>query len=89
MSSKTSKISIDEIARIFSKSHSLYIGGEIGIFPSPQDIFSKGHFPECDVIRGVGERRDMNHVNVEDRKHRSHPSGIQQYRVGYRKTLEK
>jgi len=36
----------------------------------PPDIFSKGHFPVCDVIRGeeggVGERKDMKHVNMVD-----------------------
>ena len=49
----------------------------LGIFHSPPDIFSKGHFPECDVIKGGvggckyglwgggGENKDMKRVNSE------------------------
>ena len=27
---------------------------KLGFLLSPPDIFSKGHFPECDVIKGGG-----------------------------------
>ena len=30
------------------------LGPDLEIFPSPPDIFSNGHFPECDVIGGEG-----------------------------------
>ena len=93
---ETCFMSIDEIVRIFSKSQSLYRGGEFGIFqvpieaykearnssksqdleklvifPSPPDIFSKGHFPECNVIgRGSrntswGGRREKRHKTCQ------------------------
>ena len=47
----------------------------LGFFPSPPDIFSKGHFPNVTSSRegvakyqlgGVGENKDMKHVNMKE-----------------------
>ena len=41
---ETCFMSIDEMARIFSKSQSPYKGGQIGIFPSPRAYIEGGGY---------------------------------------------
>ena len=51
---ETGFMSSDEIARIFSKSQSPYIGGEIGIFPSPR-AYIEGERPEFFQVPKIEE----------------------------------
>jgi len=38
---------------MYSQILKLPLGPDLKFFSSPSNIFSNGHFPECDVIRGV------------------------------------
>jgi len=51
---ETCSMSIDEIARIFSKSQSLYRGGEVEIFLKSQGLYRGGVFGIFLKSQGLG-----------------------------------